>query len=99
MSRYWTAHSDLDWYGEGDQYGNAKRDYCGDCLFDGVTCRYPECLDDDDPTPAQEEAAMAEIEAEREADRRRAVLQEAAEWLRFEGESFLADKLLQDLAP
>ena len=49
--------------------------------------------------PEEEEAMLAEIEAQREADRRRAVLQEAADWLRHEGEAFLADKLIKELTP
>jgi hypothetical protein len=24
------------------------KEYCGDCLFEGVSCRYPECLNEDE---------------------------------------------------
>ena len=77
MSRYWTAHSDFDWYGEGD-----------------VEPPY----DAPEITPEEEEAAMAEIEAEREADRRRAALQEAAEWLCRNGCMGLAANMMKELA-
>lgn len=45
----------------------------------------------------EEEAAMAEIEALREADRRRAVLQEAADWLCQHGCMGLAQHMLKEL--